>query len=205
MRLCVNVDYLLILYDFFIEGLPKKDESNGRENQVDFGINEDEILQMSQRVFCDVKIVNPQFILYENQFDISKSNSLIIDCLINFRISLANKKTKIHTSLNDFMIRLKSVKTRRVLKRKNYLVLSPTSATLSGVIEEDSSNKNLDLRSVDDFDKKSQSFILDLQDILLNLSPQMLSTSLKMLNSIQNSLNEVFLQFLRKKNYFLKF
>lgn len=92
------------------------------------------------------------------------------------------------------MIRLKSVKTKRVLKRKNYLVLAPTTATLIGTIEDET--KNGEMGSVDEPEKKTQSFILELQDINLNLSPQMLSTSVKMANSIQNSLNEVKIIFL---------
>lgn len=78
--MCVNVDYLLTLYDFFIEGLPKGSETiqiNGKEALV---LAEEEIApSINQRIFCDVKIENPQFILYENQFELQKSNSLIID------------------------------------------------------------------------------------------------------------------------------
>ncbi|CAF0704730.1 unnamed protein product [Brachionus calyciflorus] len=185
LRVCVNVDYLLTLYDFFIEGIPKKIEE--RIEKVDFTINEEELLAVNQRLYCNVKIENPQFILYENQYEFNNSNSLIIDGLIRFNVSLQDKKTKIVTSIDDLMIRLRSFVIKRVLKRKSFVILSPTTMGLSGVIED-----NNELRSAEDVDKKNQAFIFDLQDLSLNISSQMLSTCIKMLNSIQNSMNERF-------------
>jgi hypothetical protein len=81
---------------------------------------------------------------------------------------------------------MRSVKAKRVLKRTKYVILEPITLMFSGTIEEP-----IKPESVDDYEIKSQSFILDLQEIYLNLSPQMLSTSLKMANSIQTSINNV--------------
>lgn len=219
LRLRVNVDYLILLYDFFIEGLPR--QNVGEEMPISpispgkdqFSFNPDTVESQAQagteqRFFCDVHIRNPQIILYENQFEPQKSNMIIIDVnsysnhyhdyfllflqkqgLIDLKVVIQNRKTKLQASLSDFMIQMRSVKAKRVLKRSKHIILQPTAFGLSGVIEEPSKRA---INSIDDFEPQKQSFILDLQDIGLTLSPQMLNTSLKMLTSIQNSISQRF-------------
>jgi hypothetical protein len=90
LRLCVNVDYLLLLHDFFIQGLPKQDnlehslsEREDREagKFVSFDVEESDSQSNKLKILCILNIENPQFIIYENQFEPSKSNSLIIDVI----------------------------------------------------------------------------------------------------------------------------
>jgi hypothetical protein len=82
------VDYLLLLYDFFVEGLPKK--SNGSaspiknertSNKTEFAFNESIEAESAppQLMQFELRFENPQFILYENQFEPNKSNTVIID------------------------------------------------------------------------------------------------------------------------------
>ena len=152
------------------------------ESKVEFVFTESETTNTAQRLSCNVRIENPQFILYENQFEPQKSNTLIIDGLILFKVDLISKRTKIVTSFNDFMVQMRSVKAKRVLRRNKYIILQPTSIQLTGEIIDYQKSSAF---SVDDLEATNkQNFILDLQDINLNLSPQMLNTSLKMANSI---------------------
>ena len=77
LRLCVNVDYLLLLYDFFLLESASK---QGVERRESVGDREAiEVEANPQRLFCEIRIENPQFVLYENQFELKESNSLIVD------------------------------------------------------------------------------------------------------------------------------
>ncbi|RNA17062.1 vacuolar sorting-associated 13C isoform X2, partial [Brachionus plicatilis] len=185
MRVCLNVDYLLTLYEFFIEGIPKKNESI--TDRIDLELSEEQSFNMNQRLFCEINVENPQFIFYEDQNEFTKSNSFIIDALIKLNFSMMNQKTKISLSIDDLMFRLRCYVMKKILTRKTYVLLSPTTVSFSGVIEESEEYK-----SAEDLEKRNQLFILDVQNINLNLSPQMLSTFIKMLNSIQNSMNKKF-------------
>lgn len=141
------------------------------------------------KIICEIRIDYPQFILYENQYELKKSNSLIINGMFHAKVDLTNERIKVHTMLSDLMVRLKSVRTssgNKQLKQSKRVIIPSTSMSLSGVID------NRPLYSVDDFnERKAQAFILDLHDINFNMSPQVLNTSLKMMASIQNSLNQV--------------
>jgi hypothetical protein len=208
LRLCVNVDYLLLLHDFFVDGLPKKyvtesmiddslsEEASPRKSarQKIKKIVKEEIRDVNQRLFCEVKIENPQFILYENQFQLKKTNSLIIDGTIFFNLNSANNKTKIYAALSDFMIKLRSARTKKFQKQNKYLILSPTTLSFTGVIDENEpTSTRLETSSTDlSGDKIKTSFTLDLQEINFNLCPLMLNTSLKMATSIQNSVSQRF-------------
>ncbi len=208
LRLCVNVDYLLLLHDFFVDGLPKKhvtesmlddslsEEASPRKSarQKIKKIVKEEIRDVNQRLFCEVKIENPQFILYEDQFQLKKTNSLIIDGTIFFNLNSANSKTKIYAALSDFMIKLRSARTKRFQKQNKYLILSPTTLSFTGVIDENEpTGTRLEASSTDlSGDKIKTSFTLDLQEINFNLCPLMLNTSLKMATSIQNSVSQRF-------------
>ena len=94
MRLCVNVDYLLLLHDFFIDGLPveklpaEKLEKAKKSSTVESPALTTPVEQVNQRMLCEIRIENPQFILFENQFELKKTNSLIIDVTIHFNKSL---------------------------------------------------------------------------------------------------------------------
>ena len=84
LRVCVNVDYILLLNDFFIDGLPKNtsesvDLTKKIENAIEKSKTEEKQLEQQQKLTCNIRIENPQFILYENQFELWKTNSLIID------------------------------------------------------------------------------------------------------------------------------
>jgi hypothetical protein len=93
------------------------------------------------------------------------------------------------------MIQMNSVKTKRVIRKSKHLILSPTSISLTGEIDNKIYGPSTLQNSMNDMleIKYKESFVLELQDLNLNLSPQMLNTSLKMMNSIQDSLNKVFL------------
>lgn len=231
LRLCVNVDYLLLLYEFFVEGLPKRhdeldnpiaeqrydpdsskntltvvkkehnlSESSGLESSssattlnVAAGVTAG-AADVRQRVVCELRVEYPQFILYEDQYELKRSNSLIVDGMFHVKIDLDDERIKVHTMLNDLMVRLKSVRAvsvaKRVFKTSKRIIVAPTSLSLSGEMD------NRPIRSVDDMiDRKAQSFILDIQDINFNMSPQVLNTSLKMMATIQNSLDQVCFNF----------
>lgn len=81
MRVCLNIDYLLTLYEFFVEGIPKKNEL--AIDQIDLELSDQESFNMNQRLFCDVIVENPQFIFYENQNELLRSNSFIIDVTLH--------------------------------------------------------------------------------------------------------------------------
>lgn len=227
LRLCVNVDYLLLLYEFFVEGLPRRhdelDNPSSGEQRFDpdsskntltvvkkeHNLSESSGLESSssattlnvattaaaagsvrERVVCELRVEYPQFILYEDQYELKRSNSLIVDGMFHVKIDLDDERIKVHTMLNDLMVRLKSVRAvsvaKRVFKTSKRIIVAPTSLSLSGEMD------NRPIRSVDDMiDRKAQSFILDIQDINFNMSPQVLNTSLKMMASIQNSLDQV--------------
>ena len=193
LRLCVNVDYLLLLHDFFVDGLPKKttpqsldssllEEASPTSKFKKSPNKEDD--QVNQRIFCELKFENPQFILYENQHELKRTNSLIIDGVIFLNLSTVDYKTKVYAALTDFMIRLKAAKTKRFQKQIKYLILSPTMISFTGIID--------DTETEPAPEKVKTSFILDLQEINFNLCPLMLNTSLIMATSIQNSLNQRF-------------
>lgn len=136
------------------------------------------------RFFCDVRIETPQFILYENQFDLKRTNCLIIDGLINLKLSTVDNQTKVYLELNDLMVKLKSFKKKKYETRNSYLILTPTSVSLTGQIDSNEISH--------DSDRKHQSFICDFQEINLNMCSLMINTSLKMLNSITSSLAQRF-------------
>lgn len=192
LRVCVNADYLLLLYDFFVEGLPKK-ELDAQELVVAKKLNDSEpalpsIVEdlediLKQKLLCDVRIEHPQFILYENQHELWKTNSLIIDGFMYFKLNLDDYKMKIFSQLSEFRIKLNLFKKRKYEKQNSYLILSPTSIGLTGTI---------DLNEIPNEKPSKQVFILDIQDIYLNACPPMLNTSLKMIDSIQNSINKRF-------------
>lgn len=136
------------------------------------------------RFFCDVRIETPQFILYENQFDLKRTNCLIIDGLINLKLSTVENQTKVYLELSDLMVKLKSFKKKKYETRNSYLILTPTSVSLTGQIDNNEISP--------DSDRKHQSFICDFQEINLNMCSLMINTSLKMLNSITSSLAQRF-------------
>jgi hypothetical protein len=146
----------------------------------------EELREVNQRLFCEVKIENPQFVLYDNQHELSRTNSLIIDGVFFFNLNQNVGSTKIYAALNNFMIRLKSAKTKRFQKQVKYLILSPAMLSFTGIIDENDESESMSS------DKPETSFILDLQEINFNLCPLMLNTSLKMAQSIQDSLNRRF-------------
>ena len=207
LRLCVNVDYLLLLHDFFVDGLPKKNV----QEKVDYSLIEEtsphtstrqkikkavkeEIHDANQRLFCEVKIENPSILLYENQFELKKSNSLIIDGTIFFNLNSVENKTKIYSALSDFIIKLRSAKVKKFQKQTTYLILSPTTISFTGVIDESETlivNQSVNLAEPI-ADKIKTSFTLDFQEINFNLCPLMLNTSIKMAASIQNSISQRF-------------
>lgn len=208
------MDYLILLNEFFVEGLPqpnnefdleKEDESKQALSTLSkSSVDPNELLgqqrKIEQNIKCDFKIQNPQFILYENQYELKKSNSLIVDGLIHIMLDLTNERIKLNTMLSDFMIRLKSVRMKRVLKQNKHIILLPMSLTLTGVID------TRPVTSVDDLDRKLQTFVLDIQDVNFNMSPQVLNTSLKMLSSIQKSLDQVIFRILTSNySYFWHF
>jgi len=97
LRVCVNVDYLLLLYDFFVECLPRSETDQSMSRKVDslekkipkiakekISDLKQEHLNSQQTLICDIRIENPQFILYENQYELHKTNSLIIDVNMKF-------------------------------------------------------------------------------------------------------------------------
>ena len=99
LRVCVNVDYLLLLYEFFVEGLPTNESNQVVSRKVDspnkklpkiaeqkLSEFKQEQLNSQQTLVCDIRIENPQFILYENQYELRKTNSLIIDVTKKERI-----------------------------------------------------------------------------------------------------------------------
>ena len=192
LRLCVNVDYLLSLADFFtinvdkqgnqeIQSQSNKKDSNSKQSTDIVPIKSNDKEQM----IIIVKLENPQFILYENQYDLKKSNSVKIDGSIMIRLNISDDIIKFHTSIDKFMIKLKTVKTRIVTKKITHLILFPTSINFTAII-------NNQLSNLQEKDFKHQSFILFLQDINLNLSPMMLNTTIKMINSINSSLDKRF-------------
>ncbi len=76
--MCINVDYLLLLNDFFVNGLPKNDNSFKKTKSISkVDVVESEIA--NGRLSCEIRIEHPQFVLFENQFELRKTNSLIID------------------------------------------------------------------------------------------------------------------------------
>jgi hypothetical protein len=89
LRLCVNVDYLLLIYSFFVEGLPNVPASTNsssskeivEDKSLNLSLNDSvELAEMAnQRLLVDFRIEHPQFILYEDQHELKKSNSLIVD------------------------------------------------------------------------------------------------------------------------------
>lgn len=146
-----------------------------------------------QKLICDVKIENPQFIFYENQFELWKTNSLVIDGLIYLKLDLEDNKTKIFSQLSDFRIRLNLFKKRKFEKQNSYLILSPTSIVLTGTIETQVNNVVTDdLLEAPIPSPVKQLFIIDIQDIYLNMCPPMLNTSLKMIDSVQRSIEKKF-------------
>ncbi len=205
LRLCVNVDYLLLLHDFFVDGLPKKivqetidyslieENSPNTTRQKVKKILKEELNDDNQRFFCEVKIENPSILLYEDQFELKKSNSLIIDGTIFLNLNTVDKKTKIYAALSDFIIKLRSAKVKKIQKQTTYLILSPTTISFTGVIDENESSINQSINSADPIaDKIKTSFTLDFQEINFNLCPLMLNTSIKMAASIQNSVSQRF-------------
>ncbi len=188
LRICLNVDYLLLLHDFFVDGLPNTNAINTQNPPiVDDQVLEELKLKLNeQRLFCDVRIENPQFILYENQHALTKSNCLVIDGLIYFNLRTAEKKTKIYMELSDLMMKLKSFKKRKYETHASYLILAPTSISLTGLVDND------EQAVVFNPDKKQQTFTCDIQEVNLNMCPAMLSTSMKMVSSIQASVSRRF-------------
>ena len=97
---------MLLLYDFFVECLPKtveNDQSISRKvNSLEKNIPKiakekiselkQEQLNSQQTLICDIRIENPQFILYENQYELHKTNSLIIDVEYRMIFKLFKKK-----------------------------------------------------------------------------------------------------------------
>ncbi len=191
LRVCINIDYLLLLHDFFVDGLPKSKNTTVIPSK-DLTIKEDKVIEElklkldEQRLFCDIRIENPQFILYENQHALTKSNCLVIDGLIYFNLRSIEKKTKIYMELSDLMIKLKSFRKRKYESRASYLILAPTTLNFTGLIDND--EQVVDSNP----DKKQQAFTCDLQEVNLNMCPAMLSTSMRMLNSVQASISRRF-------------
>lgn len=81
---------------------------------------------------------------------------------------------------------------KKILTRKTCVLLSPTTVSFSGSIQESG-----EYRSAEDLEKRNQFFMLDVQKINLKISPQILSTFIKMINSIQNSMNKVIKSYIK--------
>jgi hypothetical protein len=102
-----------------------------------------------------------------------------------FRLALEDNKTKVSSHISDFRVKLKLFKKKKFEKQNSYLILSPTSVSLTGNIERFVDEDSADV-------PVKQLFILDIQDINLNMCPPMLNTSMKMMNSIQKSIERKF-------------
>jgi hypothetical protein len=194
-RLCVNIDYLFLLYDFFIDGLPKETIDGSKTKSIkDNKVVKNEVVNRpltidtsNDLLFCDIMIEKPQFIIYESQYDIKNSNSLIIDGIFHFKVTRLDDSFKIYSNLSELKIMMKSIKNINDKPQKiSYLVLSPTAVVLSGSVDDSPQRFNAD------YDKTEQNFLLDISQVSLNMCPLIMNVSLKMVNSILTSLNNKF-------------
>jgi hypothetical protein len=105
-RLCVNVDYLILLYEFFVESLPlsndlkendeklKKSKKELIEEKLDkiktFANDDSQSKDEKQSIIVRIKLDSPQFIVYENQFELKKTNCLILEVTIKKKLKNKN-------------------------------------------------------------------------------------------------------------------
>ena len=94
LRLCVNVDYILLLTDFFVnyelgtpvapaavQAPPVPATSTNEKESTGTGLElpAASITTGNDNFAIEIKVESPQFILFENQYELRKSNSFKID------------------------------------------------------------------------------------------------------------------------------
>ena len=86
MRLCVNVDYILLIIDFFVnyELCTPAASAAVHVSSPTTTTNSIELLTAgiatgNNNFAIEIKVESPEFILFENQYELRKSNSFKID------------------------------------------------------------------------------------------------------------------------------
>jgi hypothetical protein len=175
------MDYLILIYDFFVGGWPTAKQPPAKIQPE----TKPPAFEKSDAIYWNFEFDNPRFILYEDQFDYKKSNVLILFTkLISFKLTSSDEKMDFYSSFFDFMIKLRSNKANKYGKPLKYTVLSPTTFNFFGVI--------FDSKRPENKDKIHEHYNVVLHDIYLNMTPLMLNISLKMWTSIMNSFDKRF-------------
>ncbi len=76
LRFCISIDYLVVLYDFFINGLT----SSPTNTITTTAIGDRSEIKINDISTTSTSVIeNPQVVLVENQLDIENTNTFILD------------------------------------------------------------------------------------------------------------------------------
>lgn len=165
IRVCLSIDYLMVLQEFFINGLPSGKQKASQNKTLAESKAEDD----GSVTVIEVTIENPQLVLVENQIDITKSNNLFIDGQIYCSLTKHHQATDLYINLKDFILKL----TGRGFVY-DYLILQPAYISIDGTLAMD-----------------YKTFDLSAKELNLSVCPTMINGISALVNSA-GSLMELF-------------
>ncbi|CAF4656530.1 unnamed protein product [Rotaria sp. Silwood1] len=189
LYICVNLDYLMTLEDFFVSGLPTDnaktqqaitqiDQCESDQNQVKAAVVSPKSSQSttSQPSNADVEtrlevsVKNPEIILLEDYHD-SNSNCLVLDLALQMRIIQVDNETKLYGWLKDLTIystnfaELKNTKNSD--SKVKYRILQPAKADIFLTLNDE--QQKIDVR---------------ISDIIVSIAPAAIRTVISVTNSL---------------------
>ncbi|CAF3667368.1 unnamed protein product [Rotaria sp. Silwood1] len=189
LYICVNLDYLMTLEDFFVSGLPTDnaktqqaitqiDQCESDQNQVKTAVVSPKSSQSttSQPSNADVEtrlevsVKNPEIILLEDYHD-SNSNCLVLDLALQMRIIQVDNETKLYGWLKDLTIystnfaELKNTKNSD--SKVKYRILQPAKADIFLTLNDE--QQKIDVR---------------ISDIIVSIAPAAIRTVISVTNSL---------------------
>ena len=173
----VYTNFLTLIYKYFTED-KEICFSNSAAAEKFENINIEPMPKQEAHSILEYKFENPQFIIYENYANITKSNSLILnnkDIVITF--ASFQKTEHLDASCVDLMIQLKTFKTNASKRPSKYLILAPTNIFLNGTVKINP-----------DYQSETRMYKLTLTEININTTQYVVNALLEMIKGINKSL-----------------
>ncbi|CAF4190264.1 unnamed protein product [Rotaria sp. Silwood2] len=190
LYICINLDYLMTLEDFFVSGLPsdnaetqhtitKIDQSENDQNQTKAEVVSSKSSQSTTsqpsngdvETRLEVSVKNPEIILLEDYHN-SNSNCLVLDLALQMRMIQIDNQTKLYGWLKDLTIyssnfaELKDTKNSG--SKVKYRILQPAKADIFLTMNDE--QQKIDIR---------------ISDIIVSIAPAAIRTVISVTNSLR--------------------
>ncbi|CAF1256037.1 unnamed protein product [Rotaria sordida] len=145
LYICIKLDYLIILKDFFMSNIPIDDKNKSKNQEIIMTtstLSSIETTNNNVETRIDILVKNPEIILLEDQHN-SNSNCLVLNFALDIRALNIGDNTNLFGALNDLTIYSSKFAELKSSKVK-YRILQPTKVDLSIII--DLEQQKIDIR-----------------------------------------------------------